>query len=54
MASDGKGWNLIARFSNNDNKNWMKDSGYWWYDQQVAMGTTTNPSINVDMISPAF
>ena len=54
MASDGKGWSLIARFSNNDNKNWMRDDGLWWYDQQVAMGTTTNPSINTDMISPAF
>ena len=54
MISDGKGWALIARFSNNDDKNWMKDSGYWWYDQQVAMGTTTSPFINTDMISPAF
>ena len=54
MTSDGKGWSLIARFSNNDNKNWMKDSGYWWFDQQVAMGTTYSPSINADMISPAF
>ncbi len=32
----------------------MKDTGDWWYDQQVAMGTTTDPSINTDMISPAF
>ena len=54
MISDGKGWTLIARFSNNDTKNWMKDTGYWWYDKQVAMGTTTNPFINTDMISPAF
>ena len=54
MTSGGKGWTLIARFSNNDNKNWMKDSGYWWYDQQVAMGTTTVPYVNTDMISPAF
>jgi len=54
MTSDGKGWTLIARFSNNDNKNWMKDSGYWRYDQQVAMGTTYSPSVNADMISPAF
>ena len=49
-----KGWTLIARFSNKDNKNWMRDDGFWWYDQQVAMGTTTDPSINSDMISPAF
>ena len=54
MTSDGKGWSLIARFSNNDNKNWMKDSGYLWYDRQVAMGTTNSPSVNADMISPAF
>ena len=54
MTSDEKGWTLIARFSNNDNKNWMKDSGYWWYDQLVAMGATYSPSINADMISPAF
>ena len=54
MTSDGKGWSLIARFSNNDNKNWMRDDGSWWYDRQVAMGTTANPFINTDMISPAF
>ena len=54
MTDDGKGWTLIARFSNNDDKTWMDDTGYWWYDQQVAMGTTTSPSMNADMISPAF
>ena len=54
MTSDEKGWTLTARFSNNDNKNWMKESGYWRYDQQVAMGTAHSPSINADMISPAF
>ena len=54
MTSDGKGWTLIARFSNNDNKNWMNDTGYWWYDQQTAMGAKFSPSINDDMISPAF
>ncbi|KAL9962312.1 hypothetical protein ACROYT_G031400 [Oculina patagonica] len=54
ITDDSKGWTLIARFSNNDDKNWMKDTGYWWYDQQVAMGTTTDPSTNSDMISPAF
>ena len=51
---DQQGWTLIARFSNNDNKNWMRDDGLWWFDQHVAMGTTTDPSINSDMISPAF
>ena len=50
----GKGWTLIARFSNSDSKNWMHDDGLWWFDQQVAMGTTTDPSINSDMISKAF
>ena len=32
----------------------MKDTGFWWYDQQVALGITTDPSNNADMISPAF
>ena len=32
----------------------MHDDGLWWYDQQVSIGTTTDPSINSDMISPAF
>ena len=54
MTDDDKGWTLVARFSNSDDKNWMKDTGFWWYDQQVAMGTTTDPSKNADMISPAF
>ena len=54
MESNNKGWTLIARFSNNDNKNWMRDDGSWWYDRQVATGKTTNPSVNSDMISPAF
>ena len=54
IAVDGKGWTLIARFSNKDNNNWMRDDGSWWYDQQVAMGTTTDPSVNSDMISQAF
>ena len=45
---------LIARFSNKDNKNWMADSGGWWYDRRYASGATTDPSVNADMISPAF
>ena len=48
------GWWLIARFSNSDSKNWMKDSAEWWYDRQYATGTTTDPSVNADMISAAF
>ena len=47
-------WTLIARFSNRDKKNWMQDDGHWWYDQNVGVGTTTDPSVNADMISPAF
>ena len=31
----------------------MRDDGLWWYDQNVAVGTT-DPSVNADMISPAF
>ena len=54
MTDDGKGWTLVARFSNGDSKTWMRDDGLWWYDQQVAMGTTTSPSVNNDMISPGF
>ena len=48
------GWLLIARFSNSDSKNWMKNSGDWWFDRQYAAGATTDPSVNADMISPAF
>ena len=47
-------WTLIARFSNRDTKSWMRDDGLWWYDQNASMGTTTDPSVNADMISPAF
>ena len=49
-----QGWSLIARFSNNDTKNWMKDSRAWWYDKSVTIGGTTDPRDNTDMISPAF
>ena len=45
---------LIARFSNKDGKNWMADSGDWWYDRRYASGATNDPSVNADMISPAF
>ena len=54
MESTAKGWTLIARVSNKDSKNWMEDSGDWWYDKNVAAGETTDPSSNTDMISPAF
>jgi len=54
MTSTGEGWTLIARFSNNDTKNWMDDTGYWWYDKKNNSGDTSDPSINADMMSPAF
>ena len=47
-------WTLVARFSNNDAKNWMNDNGAYWYDLQSAVGKTNNPADNTDMISPAF
>lgn len=54
MTNDGNGWTLIARFSNDDGITWMRDDGKWWYDQLLAVGETTDPSGNDDMISPAF
>ena len=54
MTNDNKGWILVARFSNGDEKNWMKNSGEYWYDRKSAVGQTTNPADNTDMISPAF
>ena len=54
MTNDNKGWTLVARFSNGDEKNWMKNSGEYWYDRKSAVGQTTNPANNTDMISPAF
>ena len=54
MTSDKGGWTLVARFSNNDDKNWMMDSGDYWYDRRSAVGQTTDPAANTDMISPAF
>ncbi|KAM7434374.1 hypothetical protein ABFA07_015548 [Porites harrisoni] len=54
MTSSGYGWTLIARFSNNDTKRWMNDTGFWWYDRNSSFGITTDSSHNADMISPAF
>ena len=53
MESDNV-WTLFGRFSMEDDENWMKDSGEWWYDKKVSAGETTSPSNNSDMISPAF
>jgi len=54
MTDDGKGWTLIARFSNSDIRRWMFDSGRFWCFKINALGNTTSPSINADMISTAF
>jgi hypothetical protein len=54
MTTDGGGWTLSSRFSNNDTKNWMRDDALWWYDVMTAQGNTTSTSVNQDMISPAF
>ena len=32
----------------------MNDKGDWWYDRLTAVGATIDPSVNADMISPAF
>ena len=48
------GWVLITRFSNKDTKSWMYDNGNWWYGLQYAAEVTTDPSVNVDRILPAF
>ena len=55
MTDDGKGWTLIARFSNSDKtKRWMYESGRFWYDKKIAFGNTTSPSMSADILSPAF
>ena len=45
---------LIAIFSNFDKVSWIYDDRLWWYDQNVTKGTTSEPSNNAHMISPAF
>ena len=32
----------------------MRNDGSWWYDQILTIGSTNDPSVNNDMISPAF
>ena len=54
MVSVDQFWTLLARFSNSDTKNWMDDSGDWWYDYNEVARKTADPSYNADMISPAF
>ena len=47
------GWTLVARFSNQDAKNWMKDAKFW-FDRMSSYGESLDPSHNGDMISEAF
>ena len=54
MKSSGQAWTLIARFLNNDAKNWMEDNGEWWYDKNVGVGNRIVPQVNAEMLSPAF
>ena len=54
MTSSSQAWTLIARFSNNDTKNWMEESREWWYDKSLGVGDIADPSVNTDMLSPAF
>ena len=54
MEEKGGAWTLVARFSNNDQPNWMKTSGEWWFDRTNDVGDSADPSTNNDMISVAF
>ena len=47
------GWTLVARFSNQDAKNWMKDAKFW-FDRMSSYGESSDPSHNGDMVSEAF
>ncbi|XP_028403391.1 uncharacterized protein LOC114526088 [Dendronephthya gigantea] len=46
-------WKLVARFSNRDGENWIKDANFW-FDKTSPYGSTTDPFLNKDMISEAF
>ena len=54
IVSVDQTWTLIAWFSNSDTKNWMDDSGDWWYDYNEVARETADLSYKADMISPAF
>ena len=54
QVESDKVWTLLGRFSMEDDHTWMKDSGEWWYDKNVSVGETADPSSKKDMISPAF
>ena len=47
------GWTLVARFSNQDEKHWMKDAKFW-FDRMSSFGELSEPSRNEDMFSEAF
>ena len=32
----------------------MRDDGLWWYNQDYPIGSRSDPSVNADMIAPAF
>ena len=49
MTPSGQAWTLIARFSNSDAKNWMEDSGEWWYDKTVGVGGISNTSVKINL-----
>ncbi|MEZ4453948.1 MAG: DUF4215 domain-containing protein [Nannocystaceae bacterium] len=54
MVSDGGGWTLIGRFANSDARNWMQDSGDWWYKKTTVAGGPTKKAEVLDAFSPAF
>ena len=67
MTTNGQGWTLIARFSNNDNGHWMEEDGKWWYGERnnnkepthswkkiENKGEQTDPLKNEDMLSKTF
>ena len=47
------GWTLVARFSNQDEKHWMKDAKFW-FDRISTYGKILDASYNEDMVSEAF
>ena len=51
MVSVDQAWTLIAWFSNSDAKNWMDDSGGWWYDSIQPAGETADPSYKAKLAS---
>jgi hypothetical protein len=54
MTTQGGGWTLVARFSNQDASNWMLDNGSWWYDKTSEAGTVGSPFVRGDMIGQGF